>query len=60
MPPSGEEAKKPRPKDVFGRRLPTEQEFEVLKNAPRCVFSFIYGMKVTLFVLDLNKCGNNG
>ncbi|KAK9946817.1 hypothetical protein M0R45_012260 [Rubus argutus] len=35
VPPSGEEAKKPRPKDVFGRRLPTEQEFEVLKNAPR-------------------------
>ncbi|KAL6212694.1 hypothetical protein ACLB2K_017912 [Fragaria x ananassa] len=36
MPPSGEEAKKkPRPKDVFGRSLPTEQEFEVLKNAPR-------------------------
>ncbi|KAK3134532.1 hypothetical protein QOZ80_6AG0550350 [Eleusine coracana subsp. coracana] len=27
--------KKNRPKDVFGRRLPTEQEFEVLKNAPR-------------------------
>ncbi|PRQ27342.1 putative transcription factor interactor and regulator CCHC(Zn) family [Rosa chinensis] len=36
MPPSGEEGKKkPRPKDVFGRSLPTEQEFEVLKNAPR-------------------------
>uniref|UniRef100_A0A0E0LFI1 CBF1-interacting co-repressor CIR N-terminal domain-containing protein n=1 Tax=Oryza punctata TaxID=4537 RepID=A0A0E0LFI1_ORYPU len=27
--------KKNRPKDVFGRPLPTEQEFEVLKNAPR-------------------------
>lgn len=27
--------KKARPKDVFGRALPTEQEFEVLKNAPR-------------------------
>ncbi|XP_050366644.1 uncharacterized zinc finger CCHC domain-containing protein At4g19190 [Argentina anserina] len=36
MPTGGEEAKKkPRPKDVFGRSLPTEQEFEVLKNAPR-------------------------
>ncbi|ONI32192.1 hypothetical protein PRUPE_1G353400 [Prunus persica] len=35
MPPSGEEAKKPRLKDVFGRPLPTEQEFEILKNAPR-------------------------
>ncbi|XP_020101756.1 uncharacterized zinc finger CCHC domain-containing protein At4g19190 [Ananas comosus] len=27
--------KKKRPKDVFGRPLPTEEEFEVLKNAPR-------------------------
>ncbi|XP_026664873.2 uncharacterized zinc finger CCHC domain-containing protein At4g19190 [Phoenix dactylifera] len=27
--------RKARPKDVFGRPLPTEQEFEVLKNAPR-------------------------
>ncbi|XP_059663086.1 uncharacterized zinc finger CCHC domain-containing protein At4g19190 [Cornus florida] len=33
--PSGEERKKPRPKDVFGRALPTEEQFEVLKNAPR-------------------------
>lgn len=33
----GEERKKPRPKDVFGRPLPTEEEFEVLKNAPRYV-----------------------
>lgn len=32
---SGQERKKPRPKDVFGRALPTEEEFEVLKNAPR-------------------------
>ncbi|GAV88003.1 Cir_N domain-containing protein [Cephalotus follicularis] len=32
---SGIEKKKPRPKDVFGRCLPTEEEFEVLKNAPR-------------------------
>ncbi|KAK8934769.1 hypothetical protein KSP39_PZI014981 [Platanthera zijinensis] len=29
------EDKKSRPKDVFGRPLPTENEFEVLKNAPR-------------------------
>lgn len=33
--PLNEEKKKPRPKDVFGRSLPTEEEFEVLKNAPR-------------------------
>ncbi|KAK4262975.1 hypothetical protein QN277_028458 [Acacia crassicarpa] len=31
----GGEKKKPRPKDVFGRHLPTEEEFEILKNAPR-------------------------
>ncbi|XP_030547187.2 uncharacterized zinc finger CCHC domain-containing protein At4g19190 isoform X1 [Rhodamnia argentea] len=30
-----EEKKKPRPKDVFGRPLPTEEEFGILKNAPR-------------------------
>lgn len=30
-----EEKKKPRPKDLYGRTLPTEEEFEVLKNAPR-------------------------
>ncbi|KAG6687594.1 hypothetical protein I3842_11G080100 [Carya illinoinensis] len=35
VPVRGEEKKKPRPKDVFGRSLPTEEEFEVLKNAPR-------------------------
>ncbi|KAF5477611.1 hypothetical protein F2P56_004231 [Juglans regia] len=35
VPVRGEEKKKPRPKDVFGRALPTEEEFEVLKNAPR-------------------------
>lgn len=29
------EKKKSRPKDVFGRALPTEEQFEVLKNAPR-------------------------
>ncbi|XP_020240706.1 uncharacterized zinc finger CCHC domain-containing protein At4g19190 [Asparagus officinalis] len=30
-----ERDKKARPKDVFGRPLPTEEEFGVLKNAPR-------------------------
>eukprot|EP00252_Welwitschia_mirabilis_P005627 TRINITY_DN1612_c0_g1_i1.p1 TRINITY_DN1612_c0_g1~~TRINITY_DN1612_c0_g1_i1.p1 ORF type:complete len:372 (-),score=87.15 TRINITY_DN1612_c0_g1_i1:901-2016(-) len=30
-----EEKKKPRPKDLYGRPIPTEEEFEVLKNAPR-------------------------
>jgi hypothetical protein len=31
-----------RPKDVFGRPLPTEQEFEVLKNAPRYFASSLF------------------
>ncbi|KAK9140243.1 hypothetical protein Scep_009924 [Stephania cephalantha] len=30
-----EEKKKPRLKDIYGRPLPTEEEFEALKNAPR-------------------------
>lgn len=38
----GEERKKPRPKDVFGRPLPTEEEFEVLKNAPRYVQMILF------------------
>jgi CBF1 interacting corepressor len=29
--------KKNRPKDVFGPPLPTEEEFEILKNAPRYI-----------------------
>ncbi len=37
--------KKPRAKDVFGRTLPTEEEFPALKDAPKyvlyvCVFSY--------------------
>lgn len=35
------EKKKSRPKDVFGRALPTEEEFEVLKNAPRYVSTIV-------------------
>ena len=50
-PPSGEEAKKKsRPKDVFGRNLPTEQEFEVLKNAPRCVLCAFYSTQFTYVI----------
>ncbi|EPS62043.1 hypothetical protein M569_12751, partial [Genlisea aurea] len=29
------EKKKSRPKDVFGRALPTEEQFQILKNAPK-------------------------
>ncbi|KAF5797939.1 putative corepressor interacting with RBPJ 1 [Helianthus annuus] len=35
--PPNERTKKPRPKDVFGRNLPTEEHFEALKNAPKYV-----------------------
>lgn len=31
----GDEKKKPRPKDAFGRPLPTQEDFQVLTNAPR-------------------------
>lgn len=34
MPPD-DQKKKRRPKDVFGRVLPTEEQFEALKNAPK-------------------------
>lgn len=34
---SSADKRKTKPKDVFGRALPTEEDFEVLKNAPRCV-----------------------
>ncbi|CAI9289235.1 unnamed protein product [Lactuca saligna] len=33
--PPDDQKKKPRPKDVFGRVLPTEEQFEALKNAPK-------------------------
>lgn len=40
--PSAGEKKKPVPKDVFGRKLPTEEQFEVLKNAPKYVWIFFF------------------
>ncbi|KAL4592962.1 hypothetical protein LXL04_005971 [Taraxacum kok-saghyz] len=33
--PPDDQKKKKRPKDVFGRVLPTEEQFEALKNAPK-------------------------
>ncbi|KAI3900064.1 hypothetical protein MKW98_000964 [Papaver atlanticum] len=35
IPVEEDKKKKKRPRDVFGRALPTEEEFSVLKNAPR-------------------------
>ena len=45
--PKGEQTKKTRPKDVFGRPLPTEEEFEVLKNAPRYVSKVASALLIT-------------
>ncbi|KAG7621049.1 CBF1-interacting co-repressor CIR N-terminal domain [Arabidopsis suecica] len=58
-----QERKKPRPKDVFGRALPTEEEFEVLKNAPR-METGIPG-RVKPFAVEVRnvkclRCGNFG
>ncbi|XP_010439739.1 PREDICTED: uncharacterized zinc finger CCHC domain-containing protein At4g19190 [Camelina sativa] len=60
---TGQERKKPRPKDVFGRALPTEEEFEVLKNAPR-METGIPG-RVKPFAVEVRnvkclRCGNFG
>ncbi|XP_062230292.1 uncharacterized zinc finger CCHC domain-containing protein At4g19190-like [Phragmites australis] len=55
--------KKNRPKDVFGRTLPTEQEFEVLKNAPRLDTSAPVRIKpfgVEVRNVRCLRCGNYG
>lgn len=58
-----EEKKKPRPKDVFGRSLPTEEEFEVLKNAPRLetgVPARVKPFGVEVRNVKCLRCGNYG
>ncbi|XP_027360644.1 uncharacterized zinc finger CCHC domain-containing protein At4g19190 isoform X2 [Abrus precatorius] len=58
-----EERKKPRPKDVFGRPLPTEEEFEVLKNAPRLetgVPARVKPFGVEVRNVKCLRCGNYG
>ncbi|KAG2249271.1 hypothetical protein Bca52824_088899 [Brassica carinata] len=60
---TGQERKKPRPKDVFGRALPTEEEFEVLKNAPRLETGVAGRAKpfaVELRNVKCLRCGNFG
>ncbi|CAN6162764.1 unnamed protein product [Urochloa humidicola] len=55
--------KKNRPKDVFGRPLPTEQEFEVLKNAPRLETGAPVRIKpfgVEVRNVRCLRCGNYG
>ncbi|XP_062146294.1 uncharacterized zinc finger CCHC domain-containing protein At4g19190 [Alnus glutinosa] len=63
VPVRGEEKKKPRPKDVFGRPLPTEEEFEVLKNAPRMetgVPARVKPFGVEVRNVKCLRCGNYG
>ncbi|ESQ55450.1 hypothetical protein EUTSA_v10024821mg [Eutrema salsugineum] len=60
---SGQERKKPRPKDVFGRALPTEEQFEVLKNAPKLETGIAGRAKpfaVELRNVKCLRCGNFG
>uniref|UniRef100_A0A1J3IXK9 Putative zinc finger CCHC domain-containing protein n=1 Tax=Noccaea caerulescens TaxID=107243 RepID=A0A1J3IXK9_NOCCA len=60
---TGKEKKKPRPKDVFGRTLPTEEEFDVLKNAPRLETGIAGRAKpfgVELRNVKCLRCGNFG
>ncbi|XP_011071874.1 uncharacterized zinc finger CCHC domain-containing protein At4g19190 [Sesamum indicum] len=57
------EKRKPVPKDVFGRPLPTEEQFEVLKNAPR-LETGVPG-RVKPFGIEIRnvkclRCGNYG
>ncbi|XP_028755025.1 uncharacterized zinc finger CCHC domain-containing protein At4g19190 [Neltuma alba] len=57
------EKKKPRPKDVFGRPLPTEEEFEILKNAPRMdtgVAGRVKPFGVEVRNVRCLRCGNYG
>ncbi|GLT73899.1 hypothetical protein SLA2020_457290 [Shorea laevis] len=59
----GKEKKKPRPKDVFGRPLPTEEEFEILKNAPRLetgVPARVKPFGVEVRNVKCLRCGNYG
>ncbi|KAL4323691.1 hypothetical protein GQ457_11G020330 [Hibiscus cannabinus] len=65
MPPESttKEKKKSRPKDVFGRALPTEEEFEVLKNAPRLetgVSGRVKPFAVEVRNVKCLRCGNYG
>ncbi|XP_021763818.1 uncharacterized zinc finger CCHC domain-containing protein At4g19190-like [Chenopodium quinoa] len=58
-----EEKKKARPKDVFGRTLPTEEEFAVLKNAPRLetgVTGRVKPFAVEVRNVKCVRCGNYG
>ncbi|CAA7395563.1 unnamed protein product [Spirodela intermedia] len=61
---SSEAAKrKAKPRDVFGRTLPTEEEFEVLKNAPRLETGVVGRVKpfaVEIRNVRCMRCGKHG
>ncbi|XP_074276673.1 putative zinc finger CCHC domain-containing protein At4g19190 [Silene latifolia] len=61
--PVREDKKKARPKDVFGRSLPTEEQFAVLKNAPRLETGVAGRAKpfaVEIRNVKCARCGNFG
>ncbi|KAH6792223.1 zinc knuckle family protein [Perilla frutescens var. hirtella] len=61
--PSIGEKKKPASKDVFGRALPTEEQFEVLKNAPKLDTGVAGRAKpfgVEIRNVKCLRCGNYG
>ncbi|XP_073306984.1 uncharacterized zinc finger CCHC domain-containing protein At4g19190 [Primulina huaijiensis] len=61
--PSTVEKKKSRPKDLYGRALPTEEQFEVLKNAPRLETGVLVRAKpfgVEIRNVKCLRCGNFG
>ena len=49
--------RKPRVKDLYGRTIPTEEEFPALKNAPRFVrfCFFCHFLKQYIYVLSLSS-----
>ncbi|KAF7126882.1 hypothetical protein RHSIM_Rhsim11G0036700 [Rhododendron simsii] len=60
---SRDEKRKKVPKDVFGRALPTEEQFEILKNAPRLETGA--PARVKPFAVEVRnvkclRCGNYG
>ncbi|KAH7519125.1 hypothetical protein FEM48_Zijuj08G0000600 [Ziziphus jujuba var. spinosa] len=59
----GVDNKKARPKDVFGRPLPTEEEFAILKDAPRLetgVPARVKPFGVEVRNVKCVRCGNYG
>lgn len=61
--PSAEEKKKRRVKDIYGRALPTEEQFDILKNAPRLETGMIARARpfgVEIRNVKCLRCGNYG